>query len=274
MSIKWKFAAGAVGALAMVGGAVRSAEAHTPTVTPGCGGITVTLANYEGGVDNNLLVIRVDGTAYPYNFASALVKTIPWNGNGHTWSVEINANLKHGNATQFDKTTSGRQEPCSSPSTAPPSTPTTTPQASTTSSTAAPVASTSTPAATSVPGVSTTSTDSVTLTTATVATVVGSTVAVGTPPLIDQDVTPKIAVPVTTGGSSPTVIESGSATPAATPSVISTQTRSLPSTCFRAENCNTTTHHRGVNWPLVAMALFVGVAGAFMVIVFSNRKVR
>lgn len=79
------------------------ASAHTPNQAVACAGWSVTLTNYEGGTNNNDIVITVDGTPTTYAFGGSLSKSGTWDQYAdHAFQYVINANKVSGNATQYD----------------------------------------------------------------------------------------------------------------------------------------------------------------------------
>lgn len=102
----------------VVGVSAGVAQAHTPSVTADCSGISYNLTKYEGPNQgdsiNNYLSIYVDGqkmTEIP--FATALSGKYDFDGvTNHTWKVVIDANVVTGNPTQYDSEFSGEVTGC------------------------------------------------------------------------------------------------------------------------------------------------------------------
>jgi LPXTG-motif cell wall-anchored protein len=139
--------AGTAAALAGLVGFGGVAAAHTPSVEAGCAALEVSLAQYDGPADNNVVTVTIDGASTSTSFASGFERTFSWSGTAtHTWSVVLDANRIAGEATSYDWSRSGTQDACDQApvTTAPPGTtpadapPATTPEATaplTTSST-------------------------------------------------------------------------------------------------------------------------------------------
>ncbi len=112
--IRAAVAATVLGVLAFAG----HASAHTPSVVKSCSALTVTLTNYEGNAQNNVITTTIDGTSTVAHFAGSYSHTFAWSTTAdHTYSVVIDANLHTGNATQFDATFQGSQTHCETPTT-------------------------------------------------------------------------------------------------------------------------------------------------------------
>jgi LPXTG-motif cell wall-anchored protein len=89
------------------------ALAHTPSVTPSCSGLAVSLAAYDGPSTNNRVTTTIDGVATVVDFGASYSATFNWSQTvPHTWSVVIDANRSTGNATQFDVSFSGTWQAC------------------------------------------------------------------------------------------------------------------------------------------------------------------
>jgi hypothetical protein len=118
-----------------------SASAHVPTVSATCGGLQVSLVQYEQWRQypappfNNVVQVNIDGVVQQFAFAHEYSNTFVWDQTvAHSWAVKINANLQHGDATRYDAYYSGTQQPCQQPTTttAAPTTSTTQPCAGST----------------------------------------------------------------------------------------------------------------------------------------------
>ena len=123
------------------------AFAHTPSVTPSCTGLAVSLLEYEvGGGANNRVTTTIDGVPTVVDFGASYIHTFTWSQTAtHTWSVVLDANRQIGDATAYDLTFSGTWQACQTAPTTTTTTvtPTTTTVAPTTTTTTT-VASTAT----------------------------------------------------------------------------------------------------------------------------------
>lgn len=122
------------------------AFAHTPSVTPSCSGLAVSLVAYEGTSTNNRVTTTIDNVATVTDFGASYSHTFNWSQTApHTWSVVIDANRSTGNATAYDRSFSGTWQACQP---APTTTTTTTTVAPTTTTTTVAATTTTTAAAT------------------------------------------------------------------------------------------------------------------------------
>ena len=124
---------------------------HTPRVSASCGGgVSVDLRAYEGPDDNNVVTITIAGVPETHYFGRtlAIVVPVPQEGAVTVWSVEVDANLLHGDPDRYDWATSGEVGPCGeAPTTTSTTTTTTEPTTTepTSTSTTAPDATTTDP---------------------------------------------------------------------------------------------------------------------------------
>ena len=110
------------------------ASAHTPTVTPRCDGIDVSLRFYDPPADNNSVIVEFDGAVvYERLFGTTLSFTVDQPaGSFRFWTVTIDANRIAGDPGQFDRVLSGELPADCAPL---PTTTTTLPPATTTTTT-------------------------------------------------------------------------------------------------------------------------------------------
>ena len=132
------------------------ASAHTPTVTPRCDGIDVSLRFYDPPADNNSVIVEFDGAVvYKRLFGTTLSFAVDQPaGSFRFWTVTIDANRIAGDPGQFDRVLSGELPADCAP--LPTTTTTTTtlpPETTTTTTTTVPPTSTTTtvPPETTVP---------------------------------------------------------------------------------------------------------------------------
>ena len=134
------------------------ALAHTPTVTPSCSGLAVTLVAYEGTSTNNRVTTTIDNVATVADFGGSYSHTFNWSQTvPHTWSVVIDANRSTGNPTAYDKSFSGTWQACQ-PAPTTTTTTTTTTTAAPTTTTAAATTTTTTLVASEAPATTSTTT--------------------------------------------------------------------------------------------------------------------
>ncbi|MEP7046687.1 MAG: hypothetical protein ABI949_08415, partial [Ilumatobacteraceae bacterium] len=114
------------------------AVAHTPSVTPSCSGLALSLVNYEGPDTNNRVTTTIDNVATTADFGGSYSHTTNWSQTvPHTWSVVIDANRTTGEPTTYDVSFSGTWQACqTAPTTTTTVAPTTTTVAPTTTTVA------------------------------------------------------------------------------------------------------------------------------------------
>ena len=119
------------------------ALAHTPTVTPSCSWLAITLVAYEGTSTNNRVTTTIDGVGTVTDFGASYSHTFNWSQTvPHSWSVVIDANRSTGNATAYDTSFSGTWQACRPDPTTTTTTTTTAAPTTTTTTTAAPTTTT------------------------------------------------------------------------------------------------------------------------------------
>jgi LPXTG-motif cell wall-anchored protein len=152
-----------IAVIASVLGFATPALAHTPTVTPSCSGLAVSLVAYEGTSTNNRVTTTIDNVATVADFGGSYSHTFSWSQTApHTWSVVIDANRSTGNATAYDKSFSGTWQACQP---APTTTTSTTTTTTTTTTTVEPTTTTAEPTTTTAGSTTTTAAPTTTTTT-------------------------------------------------------------------------------------------------------------
>lgn len=177
-------------------------DAHTPQVYDDCDGLHVTLRSYEskhGPLDNNTVTVTIDGQTQTFGFDSGFQRDFDWDDTvEHVWSVSIDANIHRGDPTRWDRTFTGKQQPCQQPTT---TSTTSTTSTTTTTTTVAPTSTSST--STTTPTPSTTNPSSTSTSVATTTAPTTSTSTSTSSPSTTSPATTSTTIPASTTSSTP-----------------------------------------------------------------------